>query len=93
MTRINVIPVQLLSDQHLGAEYRELPRVFGAVRYLHQEILDEFKIDPRTFVTEAMRTELEGRPVVISDDPYAHYPQALRDYLKLRNQPAAIVTP
>ncbi len=32
MTRINVIPVQLLSDQHLGAEYRELPRVFGAVR-------------------------------------------------------------
>ena len=36
MTRINVIPVQLLSDKHLGAEYRELPRIFGAVRYLHQ---------------------------------------------------------
>jgi hypothetical protein len=65
----------------------------GYSHNLHQEILDEFKIDPRTFVTEAMRTELEGRPVVISDDPYAHYPQALRDYLKLRNQPAAIVTP
>ena len=32
MTRINVVSVQALSDQHLGAEYRELPRIFGAVR-------------------------------------------------------------
>lgn len=28
MTRINVIPVEELSDQHLIAEYHELPRVF-----------------------------------------------------------------
>lgn len=28
MTRINVIPPQQLCDQHLLAEYRELPRVF-----------------------------------------------------------------
>ena len=27
MTRINLVPVQELSDQHLIAEYRELPRV------------------------------------------------------------------
>lgn len=27
MTRINLIPVEELSDQHLLAEYRELPRV------------------------------------------------------------------
>lgn len=27
MTRINVVPVDELSDQHLIAEYRELPRV------------------------------------------------------------------
>ena len=27
MTRINVVPVEELSDQHLIAEYRELPRV------------------------------------------------------------------
>ena len=27
MTRINVIPVEELADQHLLAEYRELPRV------------------------------------------------------------------
>lgn len=27
MTRINVIPVEELSDQHLIAEYRELPRI------------------------------------------------------------------
>jgi len=32
MTRINLIPVKELADQHLMAEYRELPRVFGAVR-------------------------------------------------------------
>ena len=32
MTRINVIPPSHLSDKHLGAEYRELPRVFGLVR-------------------------------------------------------------
>lgn len=28
MTRINCVPVQELHDKHLGAEYRELPRVF-----------------------------------------------------------------
>lgn len=32
MTRINVVPPQELSRQHLLAEYRELPRVFGLVR-------------------------------------------------------------
>jgi deoxyribonuclease (pyrimidine dimer) len=32
MTRINCIPVEELSRQHLLAEYRELPRVYGLVR-------------------------------------------------------------
>jgi len=32
VTRINVVPVTELSDQMLGAEYRELPRVVGLVR-------------------------------------------------------------
>jgi hypothetical protein len=32
MTRINVIPVEELCDQHLLAEYRELPRVFTLAR-------------------------------------------------------------
>jgi len=31
MTRINCIPVQELTDKHLGAEYRELPRLFKQV--------------------------------------------------------------
>ncbi|HNY25258.1 MAG TPA: pyrimidine dimer DNA glycosylase/endonuclease V [Alphaproteobacteria bacterium] len=31
MTRINLIPVSELSDQHLMAEYRELPRVVNGV--------------------------------------------------------------
>ena len=34
MTRINLIDVELLSDQHLIAEYRELPRIYGDVREL-----------------------------------------------------------
>lgn len=32
MTRINTIDVDLLSDQHLMAEYRELPMVHGSLR-------------------------------------------------------------
>lgn len=32
MTRINVISPRKLSNKHLVAEYRELPRVFGLVR-------------------------------------------------------------
>jgi len=32
MTRINLIPPSELSRQHLVAEYRELPRVYGLVR-------------------------------------------------------------
>ena len=32
MTRINVIPPEDLTDQHLLAEYRELPRVFALAR-------------------------------------------------------------
>ena len=34
MTRINLIDVRILSDQHLLAEYRELPRIFTHV-YAH----------------------------------------------------------
>lgn len=32
MTRINLVPVTELTDQHLIAEYRELPRVFALAR-------------------------------------------------------------
>lgn len=32
MTRINCIPPSELCQQHLVAEYRELPRIFGAVQ-------------------------------------------------------------
>ncbi len=45
MTRINCVPVQELTDKHLGAEYRELPRIFGLAyaAYLRGEQPD----DPR----------------------------------------------
>lgn len=32
MTRINVVPVDELTDKHLVAEYRELPRIFKLVK-------------------------------------------------------------
>lgn len=32
MTRINLVPVQCLTNKHLVAEYKELPRVFTHVR-------------------------------------------------------------
>lgn len=32
MTRINVVPPSELTREHLIAEYRELPRVFGLIR-------------------------------------------------------------
>ncbi|RMH22117.1 MAG: endonuclease [Gammaproteobacteria bacterium] len=35
MTRINVVPPSELHDKHLLAEYRELPRVFGASKKWH----------------------------------------------------------
>lgn len=48
MTRINLIPVKELADQHLMAEYRELPRIFGAVRKHVQaeKKVKDFKIAP-----------------------------------------------
>lgn len=32
MTRINLIPVECLSDKHLIAEYKEITRPFGKVK-------------------------------------------------------------
>lgn len=45
MTRINVVPPTELSDKHLGAEYRELPRVFALVRAAAER--GEQPTDPR----------------------------------------------
>lgn len=36
MTRINVVPPSELTDKHLLAEYRELPRVFGLAAKWYQ---------------------------------------------------------
>lgn len=36
MTRINVVPVTELTNKHLLAEYRELPRVFRAAQKWHK---------------------------------------------------------
>lgn len=45
MTRINCIPVAELHDKHLLAEYRELPRIFGAARPLAKhERVDTYRM-------------------------------------------------
>lgn len=38
MTRINCVPVEELTRQHLLAEYRELPRVFGLAREWYHKV-------------------------------------------------------
>jgi deoxyribonuclease (pyrimidine dimer) len=45
MTRINCVPVEELTDKHLGAEYRELPRLFGQIQKAIER--DESPDDPR----------------------------------------------
>lgn len=45
MTRINCIPVEELTREHLLAEYRELPRVFGLVAAARER--GESPDDPR----------------------------------------------
>lgn len=45
MTRINLIPPVELTDRHLIAEYRELPRIFGLV--LRAVLRGESPLDPK----------------------------------------------
>lgn len=47
MTRINCVPVRELHDKHLGAEYRELPRVFKLAYAAYQR-----GEDPATYPQE-----------------------------------------
>lgn len=47
MTRINCIPVTELTDKHLGAEYRELPRVFALAQAAYKR-----GDDPTTYPQE-----------------------------------------
>lgn len=45
MTRINCVPVEELTDKHLGAEYRELPRLFNQIKKAFER--GESPNDPR----------------------------------------------
>lgn len=49
MTRINLIPVEELTDQHLIAEYRELPRIFSLVKNAQDKgkNVSDFKISDK----------------------------------------------
>lgn len=46
MTRINLVPPSELHPKHLLAEYRELPRIFGAARKWHNRGGDPDKLPP-----------------------------------------------
>lgn len=54
MTRINCIPVEELTDKHLLAEYRELPRLFALVLQAQQrgEVISD-KRNPTKYVLGA----------------------------------------
>lgn len=50
MTRINTVPPNLLTNKHLMAEYRELPRIFTAVRKLVDKGLKPSDLDiPKSY--------------------------------------------
>lgn len=42
MTRINVVPVETLSRQHLQGEYKEITRVFGLVRKAQKRKINKY---------------------------------------------------
>lgn len=42
MTRINVVPVDTLTNQHALAEYKEITRVFGYVRKAQERGINKF---------------------------------------------------
>lgn len=49
MTRINCVPVRELTDKHLGAEYRELPRVFKLAEAAYRRG-DDWRSYPQEYV-------------------------------------------
>ena len=49
MTRINCVPVRELTDKHLGAEYRELPRVFKLAEAAYKRG-DDWRSYPQEYV-------------------------------------------
>lgn len=50
MTRINVVPVETLTRQHLQGEYKEITRVFGLVRKAQARKINKYnfhqKVNP-----------------------------------------------
>lgn len=51
MTRINLVDPVILSDKHLMAEYRELPRIFTAVTKLVDKNIRPHDVDiPEKYV-------------------------------------------
>lgn len=44
MTRINVVPVQELTNKHLQGEYHEITRVFGLVRKAQERGINKYNI-------------------------------------------------
>ena len=58
MTRLNCVPVATLSDQHLVAEYRELPRIIGAATLFfvnHGKDADPLADAPKSIPPEQYR--------------------------------------
>ena len=49
MTRVNVVPVETLSRQHLQGEYKEITRVFGLARKAQFDVIKGKKSLPKEY--------------------------------------------
>jgi len=87
MTRINLVPVQELADQHLMAEYRELPRIFGAVRKHVQDEkkVKDFKISNTYLLGTGHVTFFYNKLQFLADRHYDLVLECLRRGIKISN--------
>lgn len=52
MTRINVVPVQELTNKHLQGEYHEITRVFGLVRKAQERGINKYNIKQKLSIPD-----------------------------------------
>ena len=55
MTRINVVPVEELTNKHLMAEYHEITRIFRLVREAQNRGINKYNIDYRLSIVNSDR--------------------------------------
>lgn len=78
MTRINVVPVEELTRQHLQSEYREITRVFGLARKAQRDILGLRKKLPPEYTLGTGHVLFFMNKLKYCSDRYAQLTQEMR---------------